>query len=171
MNPIVEITLYLAGIVVLLSFLFFYLVFNARETAHQLGADAQVARGKRRSLIAKLVGIADAYAQHERDVFKGVAGTSDASVTATLAFITATSQRFPELKADRSFTSLMDQLTVVEAELQGKLEKYNNAVMVFNSHPFRRILLKFSGRLGLAALTYETTFDEGVLDNNTSKKQ
>jgi hypothetical protein len=146
-------------------------VYDERETARQIGADAQVARGKRRSLIAKLVGIADTYAQHERDVFKGVAGTGDASITATLAFITATSQRFPELKADRTFTSLMDQLTAVEAELQGKLEKYNHAVGCFNSNFFRRILLKVSGRPGFAALVYETTFDEGVLDIDTSKKQ
>ena len=103
---------------------------------------------RRADLIPNLVESVQGYAAHERAVFEEVsraraatvnAGSvqataqADAQMTGLLGRLFAVAEAYPELKANTNFLQLQDQLSSIEAELQGARRYYNATVRDLNS--------------------------------------
>lgn len=103
---------------------------------------------KRRSdLIPNFVATVKGYAQHEEEVFTqiadararlagagSVAETSEGynAMESALSRLLVISENYPELKADRNFIALQDELAGTENRLAVARKRYNDTVGVFN---------------------------------------
>jgi LemA protein len=109
------------------------------------GIDVQLKR--RHDLIGNLVECVSAYSAHERKTLEEVtrlrAESADApdvksrqgsenALSLALGRLIAVAERYPNLKADRSFRDLERQLIALEDELQMARRYYNGAVRNFN---------------------------------------
>lgn len=104
---------------------------------------------KRRSdLIPNLVNTVKGYASHEQEVFtevtKARSGIETASgpeemaaandqLTSALSRLNVVVERYPELKADKNFAQLMDELSGTENRIATERKRYNDAVQKYNT--------------------------------------
>jgi len=109
------------------------------------GIDVQLRR--RSDLVPNLVETVKAYAAHERALFENIASIRSASIAAAgvkprenaerdlqaaLTRLIALKEAYPELKADRNFLKLQDQLAEIEDHLQMARRYYNGSVRNLN---------------------------------------
>jgi len=109
------------------------------------GIDVQLKR--RHNLIPNLVEVVAGYSAHERKVLEevtrvraeseGAAGvkelqTSENALSQALRGLFALAERYPELKADRTYLALQDELVKVEDHLQMARRYYNGTVRNYN---------------------------------------
>lgn len=109
------------------------------------GIDVQLKR--RHDLVPNLVRVVEAYASHEKDVLEEVtrlratAGTEAPSealqhdentLADRLSRLIAVAEAYPELKADRQFLTLHEQLVEIEDHLQYARRYYNGTVRDLN---------------------------------------
>ena len=109
------------------------------------GVDVQLRR--RTDLVPNLVDTVKAYAAHERGVFEDVAATRASSMAASdvhgqaaaaralqaaLGRLFALAEAYPQLKADKNFLTLQDQLAEIEDQLQMARRYYNGTVRDLN---------------------------------------
>jgi LemA protein len=109
------------------------------------GVDVQLRR--RTDLVPNLVATVKAYAAHERALFDEIAARRTSSVAAasvpdqaaaeralngSLGRLMAVAEAYPQLKADRNFRELQEQLAEIEDQLQMARRYYNGAVRNFN---------------------------------------
>jgi LemA protein len=109
------------------------------------GIDVQLRR--RSDLLPNLVETVKAYAAHERALFEDIAHIRSASMSASgvrprenaerdlqaaLSRLIALKEAYPELKADRNFLKLQDQLAEIEDHLQMARRYYNGSVRNLN---------------------------------------
>ena len=113
------------------------------------GIDVQLKR--RHTLVPSLVETVKGYGRHEREVLEAVtavrAGQSDSggegeapaaragrenALTDQLKALFALSESYPELKADRNYRRLMEQLSEIEDQIQYARRYYNGAVRDYN---------------------------------------
>jgi LemA protein len=109
------------------------------------GIDVQLRR--RTDLVPNLVETVKAYAAHERGVFEEVAATRASSMAASdvhsqaaaaramqaaLGRLFAVAEAYPQLKADKNFLELQDQLAEIEDQLQMARRYYNGTVRDLN---------------------------------------
>ena len=112
---------------------------------------------RRYDLIPNLVETAKGYASHEKEIFENIAaartkyfnaGSRDEKVEASngleraLSRLLVLRETYPELKAQESFTRLMDSLEGTENRIATERMRYNEAVQALNT--YRR---QFFGRL------------------------
>ncbi|RMG57663.1 MAG: LemA family protein [Deltaproteobacteria bacterium] len=103
---------------------------------------------RRADLIPNLVNTVKGYASHEREIFEEVARArsrllsartvdetlaANGQLTAALGRLLAIAERYPDLKADRTFTRLMDELAGTENRIALERKRYNEAVKDFNT--------------------------------------
>ncbi len=129
------------------------------------GIDVQLTR--RADLIPNLVQTVKGYARHEEEVFArvtraraGVAAAAegddvpakaaaDAELSQALVQVNAVAEAYPDLKADRGFRDLQDQLAKTEDQIAFARQYYNDAVRELNTNVTTVPWMFFSGMAGV----------------------
>ncbi len=108
--------------------------------------DSQIQR--RADLVPNLENVAKGYLSHETDVFSEVTkarekllgaktvsekAEADGMLSASLGNFIAIAENYPDLKSDKIFVSLMDELSGTENRMAYARDSYNKAVSEFNS--------------------------------------
>ncbi|MDE2059070.1 MAG: LemA family protein [candidate division NC10 bacterium] len=103
---------------------------------------------RRADLIPNLVATVKGYAAHEREVLESIADararmagaksvedkiSSSNALDVALGRLLVVVERYPNLKADRSFIRLMDELAGTENRLAVERKRYNELVQGYNS--------------------------------------
>lgn len=107
---------------------------------------------RRTDLIPNLVATVKGYAAHEREVLEGISDararmagakspeekiTTSNALDVALGRLLVVVERYPNLKADRSFARLMDELAGTENRLAVERKRYNDLVQGYNSRTRR----------------------------------
>lgn len=121
---------------------------SSRENVNKAYAQVQNVVQRRADLIPNLVNTVKGYTKHEEDTLKEVtnarAGVNKAKnpeelakaneeLTKAVGNINVVVEAYPELKADRQFVSLMDELAGSENRISVERKNYNEACQEFNS--------------------------------------
>jgi len=122
------------------------------ERAQGYQAQIEVQMQRRADLIPNLVKTVQGYAQHEEQVLTNVSqaraglvtaiqskdaeqmATANAQVTSTLGRLFAVVEAYPNLKADKSFLALQDELVGTENRVAVARGDYNGAVNEYNAY-------------------------------------
>jgi len=122
---------------------------SLKEQVQSAWAQVENQLQRRNDLIPNLVETTKGYAAHEKEVFESVAnarskligaGTRsdqiDAAnqVTSALSRLLALSERYPELKADKQFARLSDELAGTENRIVTERRRYNEVVQEYNTY-------------------------------------
>lgn len=120
---------------------------------------------RRYDLIPNLVETVKGYAAHETDVmsniadarsrYAGAATPSDkmqaaGQLESALARLLVVVERYPDLKADRQFTQLQDELAGTENRIAVERMRYNETVQAFNTTVLRFPTVFFARMMGFA---------------------
>ena len=126
-------------------------------------AQIQVQLQRRADLIPNLVNTVKAYASHEEDVYTALAdaraklnsaSNPDEYKEATDSFDSALSrllvvvENYPELKADKNFVALQDELAGTENRLSTARKDYNDVATDYNASIRKFPTVIFAGMLG-----------------------
>lgn len=148
----------MSGISILLLVLFILLVvgvvliYNAlvqkRALVQNGWSDIEVQLKRRADLIPRLVDVVKGYAKHERDVFRDVVearnaalgagnnvgqrGAAEYALAAQTPKLLALKEDYPELKSNKNFLDLQEELTETEDKIEMARRFYNGAVREMN---------------------------------------
>lgn len=121
------------------------------ETVNSSWAQVENQLQRRSDLIPNLVNTVKGYASHEKEIFISVAearsklsgavkkgnvkavNKANAEFGGALSRLLAISENYPQLKADRSFLSLQDELTGTENRIAVARRDYNESVKTINA--------------------------------------
>ena len=121
---------------------------SARVKVDNAWSQIDVQLQRRFDLIPNFVETVKGYATHESETFEKItklrtswasAGTVaekaelDNQLSGALKTIMAVSENYPELKADKQFTALMDELAGTENRIATERNRYNESVQTFNA--------------------------------------
>lgn len=130
---------------------------NLEEDVDQANAQVDNQLQRRLDLIPNLVNTVKGYASHENEVLTEIAEArsrlagatsrdeevaADNELSGALSRLLVVVENYPELKADRQFTQLMDELAGTENRLTVARMDYNNVVSSYN-----RQVKRFPGKL------------------------
>jgi LemA protein len=122
------------------------------ERAASAKQQIEVQLQRRADLIGNLVNTVKRYAEHEEAVFTGVAEArsrvagavqsgdpaqmeaANAQLTGALSRLIAVAENYPQLKADRLFLQLQDELSGTENRIAVARQDYNEAARDYNSY-------------------------------------
>ena len=155
MNQTLKITLIVVGIVFGILFIGGCSIIgirngliNKEETISQQWSEVENQLQRRYDLIPNLVATVKGYAKHEEAVFKNIADAraamysakginekaeAEANMKSALSRLMAVSENYPDLKADKTYTRLMDELAGTENRLSVARKRYNDSVKSFNT--------------------------------------
>jgi LemA protein len=117
---------------------------NIEERWSSIGALLQ----KRNDLLPSLVETVRGYSGHEQNTFTEIARLrtsgsqsklpseyvqSESAIRQALANVVAVAEQYPNLKADKNFESLQNQLSQLENEIAAQRISYNDAVRSLNT--------------------------------------
>lgn len=121
---------------------------KTNERVEEAWSDITVQLKRRSDLIPNLVETVKGYAKHESEAIKQVSearakmmgarsvaqtAEADKSFMGALSRIMAVSESYPELKADKNFQQLTEELTDTEDKVQAARRFYNAGVKEFNT--------------------------------------
>ncbi len=117
------------------------------ENINNSWAQVQNVMQRRADLIPNLVNTVKGYAKHEKAIFEHVADATarlggattpkdkfaaNDQLDSALSRLLMIVQNYPNLKADKSFNRLMDELAGTENRIAVERRRYNDAVMAYN---------------------------------------
>jgi len=120
-----------------------------REQINAAWAQVENQLQRRNDLIPNLVEVTKGYAAHEREVFESIANARSKligagnrgeqieaanQVSSALSRLLALSERYPDLKADKQFARLSDELAGTENRIATERRRYNEAVQAYNTY-------------------------------------
>ena len=138
----------LCAIVVLWYLLTFNALVKARNAVDQAWSHIEVELKRRFDLIQNLVEVVKGYARHESDTFRQVAALrtqgrpfGDAAaansvqpeLTRTIGQIMALVENYPQLRADKSFLNLQQELAETENRIAERRHAYNQTVNAYRN--------------------------------------
>jgi LemA protein len=144
----VWIVLGVAAVALLAGVLLFNRLVSLRNRVDNGWSQIDVQLRRRYDLIPNLVETVKGYAAHERTVFDEVAeartrgmaadtvgdqAQAENQVTRGLRQLLAVAEAYPELKANRSFLALQEELTATESKIAYARQFYNDQVMRLNT--------------------------------------
>ena len=121
---------------------------TAQTKVEQKAADIDAQLQRRADLIPNLVATVKGYAAHEEGIFTAVAqarehlmaagsmaekSAANSELSTALGRLLAVAEAYPELKADKVFTDLMDELSGTENRISVARGNYNETVTSFNT--------------------------------------
>ncbi len=142
---------------------------SMKEQVQSAWAQVENQLQRRNDLIPNLVETTKGYAAHEKEVFEGIAnarakligaGTrSDKieaanEVSSALSRLLALSERYPDLKADKQFARLSDELAGTENRIATERRRYNEVVQAYNTYIKSFPAVLTSGWFGFAPEKY-----------------
>lgn len=160
------------GIIVVLALLLipqYNGLVQSKENVNEAYAQVQNVVQRRADLIPNLVNTAKGYAKHEEDVFIKVAearsGVKNAknpqelakandTLTSALSGMNVVVERYPELKSDKQFTQLMDELAGSENRIATERKNYNTVVKSHNQKVKRFPTVIFARLMGFGSEKY-----------------
>ena len=140
--------LLIAAVIIAVSFIGVYNgIVSKHETITAKWAQVENQLQRRNDLIPNLVSTVKGYAAHERTVFENVTNARSqwakaatledkvkaaGAIDAALARLLLVVENYPNLKADRTFLALMDELSGTENRIAVERMRYNEAVKDYN---------------------------------------
>src|SRR5436190_3003458 len=121
---------------------------SMKEQVNAAWAQVQNLLQRRNDLIPNLVEVTKGYAAHEREVFESIANArakligagnrgeqieAANQVSSALSRLLALSERYPDLKADKQFARLSDELAGTENRIATERRRYNEVVQEYNT--------------------------------------
>ncbi|HWD41739.1 MAG TPA: LemA family protein [Fimbriimonas sp.] len=114
-----------------------------RHGTDEAEANIEVSMQKRINLANNLLDVAERYAGHEKmihlriaDQMSNIGGRREPVYVQTknaMTIVAAMAARYPALKADQTYTRLMDDYSRLESDLQVKYEQYNSNARSYNA--------------------------------------
>lgn len=126
---------------------------------------------KRATLANQLIDVCKGYGDHEKLTHLTVAASADSAAdpmrlaTDTKQAITGVSfvaERFPELKANETYRTLMEQLKAIEDTLQLKREALNREAEQYNGYRASFPVVLIASQLGYPEAPYFSTDEAGL---------
>jgi LemA protein len=136
------------GIVALFALRTYNRLIRLRNDVTNSWAQVETELQRRLDLIPNLVATVKGYASHEHSTLQDVIDARSASLaatspqdalqkqdflTATLGRLMAVSERYPDLKADKSFLALQAELLQTENRINYGRKVYNESVLLYNT--------------------------------------
>lgn len=144
------------------------------QEVREAHANVMASMKKRVDLLNRLIDTVSNYGDHEKLTYISIASNSAnvgaamavaQEVNATLNRISMLATSYPELKADSLYQDLMGQLHHLEADLQGKREKFNASVREYNSFRTQIPQVFFSNALGFPEAKFFDVENADSLEN------
>ncbi|HEQ78628.1 MAG TPA: LemA family protein [Euryarchaeota archaeon] len=145
---LVGLLLALIPVIILIWFIVTYNGFiKLRNQAENAWAQIDVQTKKRYDLVPNLVETVKAYASHEKEVLTGITQARSAiskagsvedrvaaenQLTGALKTLFAVSENYPDLKANKNFLMLQEELAGIENKIAYARQFYNDSVMRWN---------------------------------------
>ncbi len=149
------VTLGVIALIVMIGFTSFVGAYNKLQTidesVNSSWSQVENQLQRRGDLIPNLVNTVKGYAKHEKDIFVSVAearsklsgavksgdmkkiSQSNTEMGGALSRLLAISENYPQLKADKVFINLQDELAGTENRIAVARMDYNNSVQIINS--------------------------------------
>ncbi|MBI3303121.1 MAG: LemA family protein [Deltaproteobacteria bacterium] len=123
---------------------------SMKEEVNSAWAQVENQLQRRNDLIPNLVETTKGYAAHEKEIFESVANARSKligagsnrgeqieaanQVSSALSRLLALSERYPDLKADKQFARLSDELAGTENRIATERRRYNEVVQAYNTY-------------------------------------
>lgn len=161
MKKNVKLTLIIVGIVFAITLFIVFLLNNVpnkvisyEEQITTAQSEIKIQEKRRVDLIPNLVDCVKEYNKHEYETLMSVVEArgvnSDSSVQEIQTMINAVAEQYPNLKSDKNYKELMNELSTTENKIAQVRSNYNEWVTRYNSYT-----KKFPNRQILSFLGYE----------------
>lgn len=163
MKKNIKLTLIIVGIVLATTLFIVFLLNNVpnkvisyEEQITTAQSEIKIQEKRRVDLIPNLVDCVKEYDKHEYETLMAVVeargANSDSSVQEIQTMINAVAEQYPDLKSDKNYKELMNELSTTENKIAQVRSNYNEWVTRYNSYT-----KKFPNRQILSFLGYEVT--------------